>query len=220
MKTDKKLRDKLDEDENYNRIRSKLMIMSCVFLTINVAGIKIDEINTFIFKLSIKNINNFSILMAISVIFLCARYYAYSEVYRKEISNIWIGKLISDRRVFKYHDAEDQNDVYNSGLLSKAIDDWPGDEPGAAHPSYIIGWGCKRYISYDIMHGSDECDTNEIDLYKFNHEWTRKDFLSLLKYEAIYQIECMLDTREFLDIYSPYLVASSALISYLYVYVN
>ncbi|WP_162626375.1 hypothetical protein [Aeromonas salmonicida] len=139
METDKKLRDELDEDENYNRVRNKLTIVSCVFLTINVAGIKIEEINTFIFKLSISNINNFSILMAIAVIFLCARYYAYSEVYRKKISNIWIKKLLSDSRVFKFHDTEYQNDVYNSGLLSGAIDDWPGDEPGSAHPSYIIG---------------------------------------------------------------------------------
>lgn len=220
MITDKKLRDELDKDENYNRVRNKLMAVSCVFLTINVAGIKIDEINTFIFKLSISNIKSFSVLMALAVIFLCARYYAYSEVYRKKISEIWINRLLSDRRVFKYYQADSQSDEYNSGLLSHAINDWPGDEPGASDPKYKIGWGYKRYITYSL-HQIDEYDNStEIPLYRFTENWTLKKLLCLLKYEAIYQMECVIGTREFLDIYSPYIIASSAIISYVYAYVH
>ncbi|MBV7439692.1 hypothetical protein [Aeromonas sp. sif2416] len=220
MKTDRKLRDELDEDENYNRVRNKLMIISCVFLTINVAGIKIEEINTFIFKLSISNISSFSMLMALAVIFLCARYYAYSEVYRKKISEIWINRLLSDRRVFKYYPADSQSEEYNSGLLSYAISDWPGDEPGAASPRYKIGWGYKRYITYDLNQIDEHDNSAEIPLYKFTTTWTCKNLLMLLKYEAKYQVECIIGTREFLDIYSPYLVASSAIISYVYTYAH
>lgn len=220
MKTDKKLRDELDEDENYNRVRNKLMILSCVFLTINVAGIKIEEINTFIFKLSITNINSFSMMMAMAVIFLCARYYAYSEVYRKKISEIWINRLLSDRRVFKYCPADSQSEEYNSGLLSYAISDWPGDEPGAASPRYKIGWGYKRYISYDLNEIDEHDNSAEIPLYKFTTSWTWKKLLLLFKYEAKYQVECLIGTREFLDIYSPYLVASSAIIAYVYTCVH
>lgn len=220
MKTDKKLRDELDEDENYNRVRNKLMIISCIFLTINVAGVKIEEINTFIFKLSISNISSFSMLMAIAIIFLCARYYAYSEVYRKKISDIWIDRLLSDRRIFKYYRADSQSDEYNSGLLSYAISDWPGDEPGAASPRYKIGWGYKRYISYDLSQIDEYHNSTEIPLYEFTEKWTWKKLLLLLQYEAKYQMACIIGTREFLDIYSPYLVASSAIISYVYVCVH
>ncbi len=216
METDKKLRDELDEDENYNRVRNKLMIISCVFLTINIAGIKIEEINTFIFKLSISNISSFSMLMALAVIFLCARYYAYSEVYRKKISDIWIDRLLSDRRVFIYYRADSQSDEYNSGLLSYAIRDWPGDEPGAAYPRYKIGWGYKRYISYDLNQIDEYHNSTEIPLYEFTTEWTWKKLSVLLWYEAKYQMACVIGTREFLDIYSPFLVASSAIISYAY----
>lgn len=220
METDKKLRDVLDDDVNYNRVRNKLIIISCVFLTINVAGIKIEEINTLIFKLSISNINSFSMLMAIAIIFLCARYYAYSEVYRKKISDIWIDRLLNDRRVFIYYRADSQSDEYNSGLLSYAIRDWPGDEPGAASPRYKIGWGYKRYISYDLNQIDDYHNSTEIPLYEFTTEWTWKKLSVLLWYEAKYQVECVIGTREFLDIYSPYLVASGAIISYVYVYVH
>ncbi|WP_306519253.1 hypothetical protein [Rheinheimera sp.] len=207
-------REKLDADEGLISKPRILVSLSVIFIALNISGASLQEANTLIFKIKFTRHKNLIYLFFISISFMLLRYYAYAKSYHDLLFSFWSKRMISDYKIFQYTPKEEAI----SGLLSKRIDVWPGDEPGIQDLKYEVARIFKRNLVYqcsghDEIHGDYYYDSN-IELNKYSETWQRKDFLILLKFEARYQLEAILKYRESLDILFPYVLGFVALFSF------
>lgn len=201
----------ISKDEGLASIRKTLTIVCIVFLAINLTGATIEEANTFLFKVKLTSHAGLSIFFLISIVYLTARYYAHAREYSSLVASFWKMRLMRDENIL-IHDQEN-DDTY--GLLSK-IFKFPGPgDPDVGYPKYqahgifrrrILFWVSNDYISYD----SDK------SLNTFNSKWRPQDLFKLFIYELFYQIDSLIFRRESLDLYAPYLLSATSIISFLF----
>lgn len=209
-----RFREAIDSDEGLKSKRKILISLCVILIGLNFSGATLHEANTFIFKIKFTNHENILYLFAISILFLTLRYYGYAKSYHDQLFLFWSKRMLSDYRVFCYTPKEE--DI--SGLLSKRIDIWPGDEPGIQSPNYKINGIFQRNLTYetkgyDEVHGEYSYQS-DIELNAYKDKWNRKDYFELLSYEARYQLEALFKYRETLDLLFPYIISFIALFSF------
>lgn len=209
-------RKSLDEDSGLQSKRRILVMVCLVFLALNLSGATLEEANTFIFKITFTNHVGLNYFFIASIFFMTIRYYSYAQGYHNRLYKFWTQRLLDDPKVFHYNYQEEEV----SGLLGKAVDVLGYDEPGIGEPSYCYTGFFKRSLSYR-SEGEDERRgpyyyTKYIVLNKFTETWQLKDYIYLIWVELKYQIESMLRYRESLDLFTPYFLSVSAMVSFVF----
>ncbi|NOH82088.1 hypothetical protein F0231_20445 [Vibrio sp. RE86] len=212
----KEFRASIDIDQGFQSKRRMLMMACMTFLALNLSGATLEEANTFLFKIKFNNYIGLSYLFLLSIVFLTLRYYSYAQDYHSRLYEFWTKRMLSDHRVFFYDSFDDEI----SGLLSKSISVWVGDEPGLTEPSYKVSGLFKRTLSYRSEDIDEERGpyyyTEYIDLYKVTDSWNRKHYCILLWFELKYQIESIFKYRESLDLLAPYLLSVVSILSFVF----
>ncbi|WP_454722572.1 hypothetical protein [Delftia acidovorans] len=196
-------------DEGLASIRKTLTIVCIVFLAINLTGAKIEEANTFLFKVNLTNASGLGYLILLSIIFLTVRYFAYAQKYISQLESFWKIRLMRDGYILS-RDPEDE-DTY--GLLSKKFTFPRRGEPDVGHPVYETSGFFKRSISYWVSSDYEDYDTI-VDLNKFDESWKRQDLFILILKEFYYQAEATLKYRESLDLYTPFMLSLLSILSF------
>jgi hypothetical protein len=205
----------IDKDEGLKSKRNILVIVSIVLIALSSSGAVLEEANTFIFKIKFTNHVGLDYFFALSIFFLSLRYYTYAQTYQEKLFCLWSDRMLSDYKVFSYNPSSGEL----GGLLSKGISEWPGDEPGIQRPSYKVSGLFSRNLTYpstgyDHEEGEYFYDKN-LELNRFNKDWTRRKYFRLLSYEIKYQVQALIKYREYLDLLAPYLISALALVSLL-----
>lgn len=216
MKSLKEFREEIDNDEGLKSKRKVLMSVCLVYIALNITGATLEEANTFIFKLKFVKAENLSFLFVAAIVYLSIRYFGYAREYHNKLFEFWSSRMLNDYRLL--HFDRESNDF--TGLLSHAINVYPGDEPGVLEPSYETSGILKRKLSYTAesidINGNIYLYSEFIDLNKFSQNWTFSKFFQLLRIEASYQLEAFVKSRENLDLYFPYVVSFLAVIAFIF----
>jgi len=130
----------IDSDVGFNSKRKILIIVSLIFLALNLSGATLEEANTFIFKIKFTDYKGLSFLFLMSIVFLTIRYYGYAQSYQKKLFTLYSKRMLEDYRLFYF----DRNEVEFSGILKKAITVDPMKFEGITDPNgtYLsfLGW--------------------------------------------------------------------------------
>jgi hypothetical protein len=212
----KEFREKLDNDVGFNSKRNMLVIVCLIFLALNLSGAKLEEANTFIFKIKFTDYKGLSFLFLMSIVFLTIRYFSYAQSYHNQLFTFWSKRILQDYKLFSFNDRD--GEVY--GHLREAITVYAGDEPGIKTPTYVTSGIFHRTLQYDYS-GTDEDGVKyygkkHIDLTKYSDTWKRTDYFKLLVFEFKYQSDAIFKHRESLDLLAPYIISCLSLISFFF----
>ncbi|MBU0910920.1 MAG: hypothetical protein KKF22_00095 [Gammaproteobacteria bacterium] len=213
-----KFRASIDKDIGFQSIRTKLVVICLIFIALNLSGATLEEVNTFIFKININNHIGLSYFFLGVISFLFIRYYAYAYQYRVQLDKLWINRFINDYKIYNASFTQ----KHMSGLLSKALNFDIEDEPGLEFPEYERDGFYKRSLTYlrysRDENGNDDSYIARISLTDFTNtkSWKLQNYLQMRKYELMYSIEAKFRYREYLDIFTPYLISAGALISFIF----
>jgi hypothetical protein len=214
MKNSNELIDAIDVDEGLKSKRKLLTIASITLLALSFSGAKIEEANSFIFKIKFLHQNGLAILLVLSIIFLMIRYYNYAKKYHDGLYSIWSARLINRRFFYNrgphHHDddagivAESRCSELNTQLLQENFT-WDY--------KYKCGWPFTRYIDHSWGHieHTDEDSWEQINIMK---RFGVKVYFKSIGFEAIEQTKSFFTHRENLDILAPYLIGCAAIASY------
>ena len=210
----KEFRKAIDEDSGLSAKRKQLTVASLILISLNLSSAKIEEANTFLFKLSFQNHNGILLLLGLSIGFLLLRYYGYAQEYHNKLFSFWSNRMLNDWRVLSH----DQYRNVPAGLLGRKIDVYLGDTPEVMEGKYEASFPFIRKISYVTEEscgdtGEPEELINYIHLNQLNDQWKLRHFLMLLAFEFQYQAGALIRFRESLDLLAPYAVGLFALIS-------
>lgn len=217
------LTEQMKNDSDFQSKRKQLIVTSVLLMAMSLSDAQLKEANSFIFKIDFSNSAAFGWMVFFAVIVLIVRYYSLAFRYHYYLFEIWAEDMIKDYRVFGYHvEEDDPGEYYPHGLLSKIKRDACSRSVGyydfkrdEIKPRYKAHGIFKRsiYYSIDYPHATEE---TVINLNKFDSDWTRKDFYTLLKIEIQYQSHALFRQSEYLDILLPYVIATLSLLSFMF----
>jgi hypothetical protein len=199
--------EQIDADEGLKSKRKLLTITSLILLALSFSGAKVEEANTFIFKLSFNNNKGISLLLMLAVIFLLIRYYNYAYKYHHQLYKLWSDRLLKHPFFFHSHPNEPEyyglvNDLEPKALNIEALQYHGGD--------WSVGYKCRPVFVRKIIYWwSDQYDNHELEVWV---GW--KNYFKVLRLEARYQFEGFIKHRENLDIVAPYFLGVFAIASY------
>lgn len=230
---DKQLRafhKKIDADTGLKSKRRSLIVTSLILIIISWTGATIKEFSGLVAKIEVTNTASIRYLLLISIIYLMLRYFAYARTYHDQLRSFWVSRFMKDKRVFYHSVNHDHNNEQNiKGLLGQALNVDIEEEPGALLLQYenhkFPFWG--RKITYNTrstqstgnpyhlsIRIEEEIESvNEIILYKFNDNWTLRDYIHLLKIEYFYIFNSYTHYREYFDLIGPYVFGMLAIVS-------
>jgi hypothetical protein len=203
--------EQIDNDEGLKSKRKMLIIVSLITLALTFADAKIEEVNTFIFKLSFGNNGGITFLLVCSIVVLLIRYFTYARPYHEKIYKLWSGRMLQEPFFYHY---EDLADAFTGLVVQKTPENINFDKQ-MFDPECSIEWGYEcsffltRKISYRIGHKHDD--------YQIAAPIGWKNYPKTLFLELKYQFESYFIYRENLDIYAPYLIGLTAIFSYFFV---
>lgn len=216
-RTDRTL-EKLHEDTELSSKRKLLLIISVLLIAMSVSGANLVEVNTFIFKVNFSNTLGFSLMFFIGVLILILRYYSVANPYHAQLYDLWANDMMRDPRVLGYH--IDGNEFFPHGLLSdKKEFSYPLMIEETDHvrmtPEYVVKGVFKRSVRLyeDYDEGSIAKDIN---LLRFDKEWTFGHYIRLLKFEFSFQCSALFRRTESLEIMLPYIISISSLLSFIF----
>ncbi|WP_141391554.1 hypothetical protein [Cobetia marina] len=209
--------DNIDNDKGLTYHRRILVILSTTLICLTIAGAKIKEANTFIFKIEFEDPSYLIYFLVASILFIMLRYYSYSESYIGKFKNLLSTRILDDYRVFIYNPVEQQVE----SLLGKKVNVFGGDCPGIADPFYEIDGIFKRNIIYrvevyDEEEGIGHIYYERIPLHQFNDQWVISDYIAVIRYELIYKAASVFKHREYLDIMFPMYLGWGAIIVFVF----
>ncbi len=218
MEQNLKAIDKIVENSEFKSKRNLLMIISIVFIAMNVTGANLVEANTFIFKVTFTNTLGLGYLFFASVITLMLRYYSIAYQYQRQFFQLWSGAMLTDYRVFEYKLGE--GNFILRGLLKKRrefqflidIEDYDKDRLVLR---YIVNGVFKRKVAYRKNNVGIDFE-QEFSLNEFSSGWTRRDLFNLFKIEIKYQLTFFFRRPEWLEIQLPYFIGFLSLLSFIF----
>lgn len=211
----KGFRKDVDEDAGLRSKRNVLTTLSVILIAINYSGAVIKEANTFIFKIEFTNEQGITGFLALCILFLMVRYYAYAHPYHEKLFSIWARRMMSDRFLFYYDEKKEQV----GGLIGKSIDLYIPDEPEVLNAEYRVVGLFKRALTYEVsfQDGADAgVSVNYHNLFELSKKWTLIDYMKMLRVEARYQLEAFIKHRENLDLVAPYILGICSVLSFVY----
>lgn len=134
-----------------------LTITSLVFIAIMLTDMQIQEVNSFVFRITIENMSSVPAILLVSILFLTIRYYGYAQPFHAELEQIWIERLLKNPFYL--------NQNYYSDEPEGVIYDLQPDEFGLGDPSF--GYNTKEFNSFSYYRGWLFCRY-------INYEWYRE----------------------------------------------
>lgn len=215
------------EDNRFISARKHLIILSILFLTINVSAARLLEANTFIFKVSFENSAGLNVILFFGVIVLTVRYFSAAYIYHDKLFGLWTNDMLSDRAmILSYREVD--GTTFASGEYKKVIQGFLVKHQELNELltlnleqssrdltfSYFSKGLSKRHI-YCASWGDSEIN-KPIKLEVQSGKWTRKDYLWFLIIESKYQMLSFFKRHESLEILLPYLLSVVSLLSFLF----
>ena len=201
-----------NEGSKYHNL---ITIISLLVITISVGGVRIEEANTFIFKLSFTNPENIGLVLAISLVTLCIRRFSIdsSSGVHTQLRDAWIQKLIKDWRVLSYDQENDEAYGYAVKVNEKNMDP-------PARSDTLIGYRSRGFLTREFVYESEFDEDFPTESYEYCKD-IRKDragsfriYTKVVSLEIKYRIGSWFTDPAVLDFYGPYLLAATALILY------
>jgi hypothetical protein len=202
-----------DQDLGLGTKRKLLVIVSLLLLSLSFSGAKIEEANTFIFKITFAHQNGLATLLVISVIFLMLRYYNYAKPYHDKLYAIWTKRLGQQPFFYSSNPYGDEDSGIVAMSRSSELDAHFHHNVRRWSFQYVCGWPFTRYIEqYWGYNDNEEEDRYEsVNVYK---KFGFKIYLMCLWFEAKEQVKSFFTHRENLDILSPYIIGWLAIASF------
>lgn len=208
------IKELIDNDEGLQSKRRLLTITSLILLATSLSGATVSEANTFILKITFTNDRGLGYLLVLAVVFLMIRYYGYARPYYEKLYKGWTSRMLQENFYQNY-----DNHTYDLGgllisHLPKAITEERilHDEHFSNGYEYICKFPLRRQVEY---FWADEHDSFSETLSLFS-QVTLREYLTILLLEFRFRIINILDFRESLDVYAPYLIGISAIISFFF----
>jgi hypothetical protein len=214
MSDRKELIAKIDSNEGLKAKRKLLTLASLTLLALSFTGAKLEEANTFIFKITFTNQSGLGAFLCIAIIFLIIRYHNYAKPYHNQLYDVWVSRLLKndlfDRQVGP--DFEHKEGLLIESLPEEYYYRFPND----------LSWGTsyrrkvffRRYIVHivDVRNEHEEYyQTVPINVYS---QFGLKTYLKVFVLEWKESIASFFQYREHLDILTPYLLGYGAIASY------
>ena len=204
----------IDADEGLKSKRKLLTIASLTLLALSFSGAKIEEANSFIFKIKFAHQNGLAILLVVSIIFLMVRYYNYAKKYHDRLYSIWSTRLLT-RKFFYSPSPETPHD--DGGII--AVSRCSELDANLSHDvqrwvsTYECGWPFTRYITHCWGY-NEHPEEDRVDRVNIFKSIGIKAYMKSICYEAIEQLKSFFTHRENLDILAPYFIGCAAIASY------
>ncbi|MEZ8117515.1 hypothetical protein ACED44_21455 [Vibrio splendidus] len=204
------------EDKPLAQKRRLLVIISMLVLASFLTKAQLEEVNTFIFKLSFENMDGVMTLLLLSVGFLLIRYHAYAAQYQAVIRDDWTSRVL--KHYFFERPAPPNEPPYEvSGFV---VDVAPAslspDDPGIAHDGDLTlttrihpNWFFNAQIEYDLFDNSSSDGDENQRVYIVQLKSPRALAHSLTALMIVYQTwwDAQIRYRASLDLYAPYFIA-------------
>ncbi|EGR0035110.1 hypothetical protein [Vibrio parahaemolyticus] len=196
--------------------RRLLVTISMLVLASFLTKAKLEEVNTFIFKLSFENMEGVMTLLLLSVGFLLVRYHAYAAQYQAVIRKEWTSRVLK-HYFFERPAPPDEPPYEISGfVVDVAPKNLSPDDPNIAHDEDLTlttrihpNWFFNAQIEYDLFNKSS-ADRDENQKVYIVQLGSIKAFANSLKaLLIIYQTwwDAQIRYRASLDLYAPYFIA-------------
>jgi len=201
--------EQIDNDEGLKSKRKMLTIVSLILLALSFSAAKLEEVNTFVFKLSFDNQNGISILLVLSIIFLLVRYFNYARPYHDQLFKLWSDRLL--RHHFFYL-PDPYGEIATGLVVEKRPHEINLQEISHQGWHYDHKYKCSylfiRKFSYSW---SDQYEHYEVDVVV---DW--RNYLKTISLEIKYRFQRYFMYRENLDILTPYFLGLFAICSYFF----
>src|SRR5690606_9314240 len=208
--------EQIEEDKGFQNKRRALVWASAILIAMLVSGATVMEANTFILRIEFTNRDSLPLLVATTCSFMLIRYYGYAQKYHEQLSQSWRQPITQDRRFLRYDHEEDGFD----GVIAGLIEDYNLYCGRGMDIQYEAKFPLRRYVianhtEMDERFGELYISTR-VNLHKMTKNWTLKHFLELLRIEFDHRWRVTMRTREYLDVYSPYVISAIALTLFFY----
>lgn len=214
----------IEKDNNFIKARRILVTLSIILIGLVTLGITVQEVNTFIFKLSIDNPQHLKLLFVISVVLSVIRYYSYAFNYQKTVKEIWCQKMLKDNRIFMPLDASYAVPFLSSGLLDVTLND---TKPiNLKTIKYKAKFPLRRHVVYfpnthninslQEHNDADNYEQRKISIYKPHNKLNLFNAAKVLMIEFKHRLELMFQSRVYFDINYPYYLATVSLALYIF----
>lgn len=213
MNTSAEFSKTFDGDQGLAIKRKLLVIVSLVLLSLSFSGAKIEEANTFIFKITFTHQNGLATLLVISIIFLMLRYYNYAKPYHDRLYAIWTQRLVQQSFFYSSNPYDNEDSGIVASSRSSELDAHFYHDVQRWEFQYVCGWPFTRYIEqcWGYHNTTDEDRFESVNIYQ---RFGLKVYLICLWLEAKEQIRSFFTHRENLDILSPYIIGWLAIASF------
>lgn len=202
----------LEEDKGFQNKRRALVWTSAILIVMIFSGATIIEANTFILRIEFTNRDSLPLLVATACVFMLIRYYGYAQRYHEQLSQSWRTPIIQDPRFLSYDPDEDD---FN-GVAADLAGDYNLHGRRGMNIQYEAKFPLRRYLttSYTEMDEryGEVLVTSSINLHRITKSWTLRHVLKIFRIEFDHRWKATMRTREYLDVYSPYIVSAIALI--------
>jgi hypothetical protein len=213
MNNSNELIEAIDVDEGLKSKRKLLTIASLTLLALSFSGAKIEEANSFIFKIKFAHQNGLAILLVISIIFLMVRYYNFAKKYHDTVYSLWTRRLLNNTLFY----SADPNSDDDAGLVADTrnseLENMLLSKEGRWEFHYKCGFPFTRYIvhywGFNQYH--DEDRMSQVNIYT---RFGFRTYINVLRLEVYKQIKSFFTHRENLDVLAPYVIGCAAIASY------
>lgn len=209
---------RLDRDTGLKAKGRLLSITSLLFIGIMLTGAKIEEANTFIFKVTVSNQAGIPSLLFLSIIFITIRHYSYAKPYHDELQNKWTKRLLDNPFFLSYDDQSDDLNglVYEIQPSGFGLGDPEFGYNNNDSHSYGYSWGPpfsrSIYYSWYIESYGADVDAKKSIVKSAG----LLNYFKAIRLEIKYQAQSLITDREYLDIFGPYLIAILAVVSFIF----
>ncbi len=195
----------IDSDENFRSKKRVVVILSIILLALVFTGAEIKEANTLIFKIDFKNQSGLGWFMFSAIIVSLLRYNNYARPYKDQLYSLWSNRLLGRPEIYYVHPVIDEPEGYEIELFPKDYEYFLKKDHAEIYTAYVCRFPFRRYFEYE--YGENMCENLErVSLWS-----NKKIYFHVLWLEFKERIKTLTGHREFLDVYSPYFLASTAI---------
>jgi hypothetical protein len=211
-KTPDLFRKRMDDDVGLRSKRRMLTIASTILIGLQVTGASIIEVNTLVVKLNFMHPQGITIFLFFTIIFLGIRYYNYAKEYQDELFERWSSRMLREPMFssVEFH-SDDWTGVIPELAPKSILANIPTHDESFNFSSHYKCGVFSRFIQFYWRDQNDEYEES-VNIRK-SDKIDFSTFLTILKCEMKYQVSSWLTHRENLDIFGPYLLATTAIFS-------
>jgi hypothetical protein len=209
MEEKSEIAESIDNDDNFKSKKRIVVVLSIIILSLVFTGAELKEVNTFIFNFEFKHQEGLGWLFLMATLVSLLRYNNYARPYKDQLYSLWTNRLLDREEVYKPNPVIEEVDGYEVDLFPADYDLYTRAEYSKFALSYKCKFPFRRYFVYKYgLH----CLDNESVVSLWD---SKKIYFNVLWLEYKERIKSITGHREFLDVYSPYFLASTACVLFI-----